>query len=259
MKCLILCGGSGTIDPETRNRIPKCMLKIGNRPLIWHVMKTYSRFGVSDFVLALGLGADFIKNYFINSFEFMHDIEVDLSTNNVHKLNQIPEENWNIKLIDTGISARTGARISRCERYLKHDSFLIAYSDILSDVNIDMLIQSHYNSNKLLTITGTNPISRFGTFKTSHKEISYDMTSKIRMEDSCINGGFMIADKSIFNYVNPINECDLESEIFPILTQEDKINIFSHDGFWHNVDTERDINYFNQLYMENKRPWLGIN
>ena len=259
MKCLILCGGNGVIDPETKLRIPKCMLKIGNRPILWQVMKSYSNYGCTDFVLALGLGGDLIKDYFINSFELMHDIEVSLTHNEINKLNQIPEENWTIKLIDTGNSARTGARISRCERYLKFEPFYITYSDILSDVNLNELVNSHEKNKKMLTIVGANPHSRFGTFYYESNILTYEMHSKIRMENSSINGGFMIANDSIFKHLNPINECDLETEVIPDLISLNEINLYKHNGFWYNVDTERDLNCLQNLYSENKRPWLGIN
>ena len=154
MKCLILCGGRGIVDPSTQNRIPKALLKVGNRPLVWHVMKLFSSYGFTDFVLALGQGSEEIKQYFMNSFELLHDIEVNISDNNVRSMNKIPEENWTIKLIDTGNSASTGARISRCERYLKHEPFFITYSDVLADVNISNLLEHHQKNNKMLTVTG---------------------------------------------------------------------------------------------------------
>lgn len=260
MKCLILCGGIGIIDPITRNRIPKCMLKIGNRPLIWHVMKLYSNYGFKDFVLALGLGGDMIKEYFINSFELMHDIEVSLTHNKVKPLNRIPEDNWTIKLVDTGNSARTGARIARCERFLKFEPFFITYSDVLSDVNIDALMQSHNESNKLLTISGVNPPSRFGTFYFKDgAKLDYDSNARLKMQDSLINGGYMIASEKIFEKLNPISECNLENEVFRELIELDEINIYPHEGFWQNVDTERDLSYLQNLYSENRKPWLGIN
>lgn len=259
MKCLILCGGIGVIDPVSGNRIPKCMLKVGNRPLIWHVMKMYSNYGYKDFVLALGFGGDMIKEYFINSFELMHDIEVSLTHNEVKPLNKIPEDNWTIKLVDTGTSARTGARIARCERFLKFEPFFISYSDILADVNISELVASHRQHNKILTVSGVNPPSRFGTFSFDEDgKLSYDINARLRMKDSLINGGFMLASETIFEKLNPLSECNLELEIFDGLISENQINVFPHDGFWQNVDNERDLNFVQQLYTENKRPWLGI-
>lgn len=260
MKCLILCGGRGVIDPVTRHRIPKCLLTVGNRPLIWHVMKLFSSYGYTEFVLALGQGGDEIKKYFMNAFELLHDIEINIANNDVKSLNKIPEENWSVKLVDTGISASTGARIARCERYLKHEPFFITYSDVLADVNIHELLKHHEESKKLLTVTGVNPPSRFGTFYMQNQDgLSYDAHAKIDMHHSRINGGFMAASEKIFSKLSPINECNLETEVFNALIEEKQVSLWKHDGFWQNVDTERDIDYLQRLYEINKRPWLGIN
>ena len=259
MKILLLCGGRGVIDPVTRARIPKCLTKIGNRPLIWHVMKLYSSYGYNDFVLALGQEGDQIKSYFANGFSLLHDVEVHIGNNHIQSLNKIPEENWNIKLIDTGNSANTGARISRCERYLKHETFLISYSDILSDVNISELLAFHQENAKTLTVTGVKPASRFGTFKLEGTVIDYEAQARIEMHNSRINGGFMVANSNIFEKLSPISECNLENEVFKNLVEEQNIAIYKHEGFWQNVDTERDVQYIQDLYDANKRPWLGIN
>lgn len=260
MKCLILCGGRGIIDPVTRNRIPKSLLKVGNRPLIWHVMKLFSSYGYTEFVLALGQGGDQIKEYFMNSFELLHDIEVNIADNEVKSLNKIPEENWTVKLIDTGNSASTGARIARCERYLKHEPFFITYSDVLANVKINELVDFHTANKKMLTVTGVNPPSRFGTFyMKDNNGLSYDASAKLEMHQSRINGGFMIANGNIFEKLSPISECNLETEVFNTLVNEDQIAIWKHDDFWQNIDTERDMDYLQSLYEINKRPWLGIN
>lgn len=257
MKCLILTGGIGIIDPITGNRIPKCMMKVGNRPLIWHVMKLYSNYGIKDFIIALGLGGDIIKEFFLNSFELMHDIEINLINNEIKPLNKIPEQDWTIKLVDTGISASTGARISRCERFLKFEPFIITYSDILADVNIELLLESYKQSNKTLTITGVNPSSRFGTFLFKNEGgYEYETNTSLKMENSLINGGFMVANPSLFNEIEPINECNLERDVIKKLNEINQINLYSHDGFWQSIDSERDLNYINDLYLKNKRPWL---
>ncbi len=260
MKCLILCGGRGIIDPETRKRVPKCLLKIGSRPLIWHVMKLFSNYGHTDFVLALGEGGDMVKEYFMNAFEFLHDIEVNLANTGVQSLNNIPEENWSVKLIDTGVSASTGARVARCRRYLQHESFFISYSDILADVNIDQLLTFHDDNHKVLTITGINPPSRFGTFYLENSQtIGYNANARLEMKTSRINGGFMVASGKLMDKLSPIAECNLETDIFNQLTLEKEIAVLEHNGFWQNVDTERDLNILQNLYEINKRPWLGIN
>lgn len=259
MRVLILCGGRGVIDPETRTRVPKCLVKIGNRPLIWHVMKTFAAYGHTDFILALGQGGDLIKSYFMNAFEFLHDIELKLSSNEINSLTKIPEENWTVKLVDTGSSAKTGARIARCERYLRYEPFFISYSDILADVNLNNLLNSHQESGKILTVTGVNPPSRFGTFYSDQNAVTgYNPTAMLDMKNARINGGFMVANEKIFEKLSPITECNLEGEVFGQLTNDSQLNLYLHNGFWQNVDTERDQDYLSNLYDSNKRPWLGI-
>ena len=221
-------------------------------------MKLYSSYGYTDFVLALGQGGDKIKEYFMNSFELLHDIEVKIANNEITSLNKIPEENWTIKLIDTGLSASTGARIARCERYLKHETFFIAYSDVLANVNLKDLLQFHEQHNKTLTVTGINPPSRFGTFYEHTEHLTYNPNARLEMRQSRINGGFMVASSKLFEYLSPINECNLETEVFNTLTSNHDISLFKHDDFWQNVDTERDIDYLQNLYDANKRPWMGI-
>ena len=260
MKCLILCGGRGVIDPNTNQRIPKSMIKIGNKPLLWHVMKLYSNYGYTDFVLALGTGSELIKQYFINSVEYLHDIEVNLQNKNIKTLNTITEENWTIKLIDTGYTANTGARISRCKKYLNDATFFISYSDILANIDITNLLDYHHNNKKIITITGVIPPSRFGSFyQQENGNLTYKLDSKLEMENSKINGGFMVANPEIFEFLSPINECNLEKEVFEDLVKKKQVSIFSHNYFWHNIDTERDIEIIQQLYNNNKRPWLGLN
>jgi glucose-1-phosphate cytidylyltransferase len=259
MKCLILCGGRGVIDGHTRNRIPKALFRVGNRPLIWHIMKLYSSQGISDFVLALGKGSDDIKQFFVNSFELLHDVEINISNKNIKCLNRIPEEHWNVTLVDTGIAASTGARIARCERYLKHDSFHITYSDVLADIDLIKLNNFHQETGKTITVTGAYPPSRFGTFVKKDNKIQYSIDKPIQMLESRINGGFMIANDTIFAKLSPVNECCLETEVFDNLIKADELSVFEHDGFWQNVDTERDVEYLQSLYDLNKRPWLGFN
>ncbi|MDB4926307.1 hypothetical protein [Mucilaginibacter sp.] len=260
MKVVLLCGGRGVIDSDTRLRIPKCLIKIGNRPLIWHVMKLFASFGHTEFILSLGFGGDQIRNYFLNAFEYLHDVEVSIKNREVSVLNKIPEEDWTIKLLDTGLTAHTGARVARCQRYLNYEPFFISYSDILSDVNINMLLKEHNEHDKLFTITGVNTPSRFGTFYFEGNSIvNYNPQAKLDMGSAKINGGFMVAKYDIFKILSPVNECDLETETFDKLLSQDQMHMYKHDGFWQNVDTERDVIYLQHQYDLNKRPWLGIN
>lgn len=171
MKCVILCGGRGVIDPETRQRIPKALMQIGGRPLIWHVMKTFAAAGFKYFILALGEGGNLIRQYFSYHHFYARDIALDTDSNQIEYLTQSAEENWHIKLVDTGLNASTGSRIARCHRYIVNQDFFVTYSDCLCNVNLAELVATHKASDKVITVTGVQPSSRFGTFSMSGKKV----------------------------------------------------------------------------------------
>ncbi len=260
MKVLILCGGRGIIDPSLYLRISKAMISIGGKPLIWHVMKSYSIFGYNDFVLALGEGGDAVRDYFLNYKKMEHDIKIKVSSGKVNYLNTIQEEDWEVTLVDTGSDAHTGSRVSRCHRYLGDERFFLTYCDCLCNVRIDDLEKFHRSSGTVLTVTGVQPHSRFGTFhmnSENNQVTHYDPAARLTGKGGYINGGFMVCEAEIFNYVDVYNESSIEQEVFQKLAQENKVSVFPHHDFWYAVDTERDINYLNGLYALNQRPWLA--
>jgi glucose-1-phosphate cytidylyltransferase len=257
MKTLLLCGGRGVYDHESHVRIPKGMLMLGDRPILWHIMKTFSIYSYNDFVLALGDGGQYIRNFFLQYVSQLQDIELTISDGTIKTLNQLPEENWMVKFVDTGRNAHTGSRIARCRRYVENESFIISYSDCLCNVNIPELLAYHRKQGKIVTITGVQPPSRFGTFFTDNLQVTgYSSTTKLVTKGGFINGGFMIAEPSLFDYLTPYNECTLENEVFSQLAYEGQVAVFPHDGYWQAVDTERDMLVLNELYQVNKRPWL---
>lgn len=259
MKVLILCGGRGAFDYERREKIPKAMIQIGNRPSVWHIMKSFSTFGYNDFVLALGEGGELVRDYFLNYGVHAHDLEIKLSQQpSLRFLNEKPEDNWNITLVDTGNKAETGARIFRCRKYLESDSFLLAYSDCLSDVNIKQLVTHHKAQKKVVTVTGVQPPSRFGTFfvDDAQQVTGYSLDSKLIGAGGYINGGFMAIEPSIFEHLLPYNECSLEREVFVKLATLNAVGVFKHLGFWHAIDTERDRLMLDESYIQNRAPWL---
>ncbi|MCX6065061.1 MAG: glucose-1-phosphate cytidylyltransferase [Chloroflexi bacterium] len=257
MKVLILCGGRGIIDTESRIRIPKGMVNIGERPTLWHIMKTFSTYGHNEFVLALGEGGQFIRDYFIDYRRTSQNVEISLSTGSFETLNPIPGEDWRIKLIDTGRNALTGSRIARCRRYLEDGSFIISYSDCLCDVSITNLLAFHRSKEKIITITGVQPPSRFGTFFSENSQVTgYTSQGKLVGKGGYINGGYMVAEPSLFDFLSPYNESSLEEEVFSQLAKDGQVAIFPHAGYWQAIDTERDIFMLNDLYKNNQRPWL---
>ncbi|MCL4512107.1 MAG: sugar phosphate nucleotidyltransferase [Bacteroidetes bacterium] len=257
MQVLLLCGGRGVIDPDTRMRIPKGMMMIGDRPLLWHVMKSFASYGHTDFLLALGEGDERIRNYFLQYGTQSRDIEVALVSGSVKPLSRTPEENWNVRMVDTGINAQTGSRVARCQQYLGADPYFISYSDCLSDVNLASLLEFHRSSSGTLTVTGVQPPTRFGTFVVDDGKVkSYSLGKPLTGMGGYINGGYIVAEHSLAGYMEPYSECSLENEVFTRLATEGKVAVYPHTGYWQSVDTERDLVMLNDLHRRNLRPWL---
>lgn len=259
MNVLILCGGRGVIDPETRQRIPKAMMQVGGRPLIWHVMKIFAAAGHEDFVLALGEGGEAIRRYCLHQHIEGRDIAFHSGAGTVEYLSQCAEENWRIKCIDTGINAQTGGRIARCRRHLEGRSFFLTYSDCLCNVDLAALLAAHQKSRKLVTVTGVQPSSRFGTFSVNDGAVTgYSLDTKLTGLGGYLNGGFMVMEPSIFEQLDIVNECNLERDVFAKLAATQQVGVHPHAGYWQAVDTERDLQTVARLYMENQRPWLSL-
>jgi len=257
MQTILLCGGRGVYDYEAGNRIPKGMVMLGDRPILWHIMKTFATYDHNDFILAIGDGGQYIRNYFLNYGLQLQDVAVSISNGVVEPLNRLPEESWNVKLINTGRNARTGSRIARCRRYVEDETFLIGYSDCLCNVNISNLIAYHRLMGKIITVTGVQPPSRFGTFFTNNDQVvGYSEITNLVGKGGYINGGYMVAESSFFDFLSPYNECTLENEVFSQLAKDGQVAVYPHDGYWQAVDTERDLILLNGLYEANKRPWL---
>lgn len=257
MQVVLLCGGRGVIDPKTRERVPKAMLRFGGRPLIWHVMKCFAAYGHKDFVLALGEGSEEIRRYFFEFKRYSRDVSISLETDQVEFLNHAAEDDWSVTLVDTGAQAETGARLARVKRYIEGPEFWLSYSDCLCNVNLDELAAFHHREETCLTVTGVQPTSRFGAFiAPENKATGYNLNSRLVGRDGYINGGFMLSSVEIFRRLEPFNECKLEREIFARLAQEGLVSVFPHDGYWQAVDTERDLIQLESVYNQNLRPWL---
>ena len=257
MKCVILCGGRGIIDVESRQRIPKACLQVGEKPLIWHVMKIFATFGFDEFVLALGEGGELIRRFFLHQNLYSQDVELSGGDRRITYLTTSPEATWKIKCIDTGLNAQTGSRVARCRRYLDDGPFFVTYSDCLANVNIMDLIAFHRKQGKTLTVTGVQPGSRFGTFYVKDDTVSgYSLETKLSGVGGFLNGGFMIMEPKVFDYLEVFNECTLEKEVFSQLARESNLAVYPHTGYWQAVDTERDLQTVASLYLGNIRPWL---
>lgn len=259
MKVLILCGGRGVIDPETRQRIPKALVEVGGRPLVWHVMKTYAAAGFNEFVLALGEGGDAIRRHFFYQHLEGRDVEIDSGSSRIEYLTRSGEEEWRIRMVDTGLNANTGSRIARCRRHVGSEDFFVTYSDCLCNVDLAALASTHRASGKVATVTGVQPSSRFGTFAMTGGEVTgYTIDTKLIGVGGYLNGGYIAMSPSIFEHLDVFSECNLEREVFNKLAPAGQIGVFPHAGYWQAVDTERDLQTVTRLYLENKRPWLSL-
>jgi glucose-1-phosphate cytidylyltransferase len=256
MKAVILCGGQGTRLREETEFKPKPMVPIGGMPIIWHIMKIYSHYGVKDFVLCLGYKGEMIKEYFLHQELMAHDVTVNLrkGARVVHDGNREIED-WNVTLADTGLNTMTGARVKRIEKYADGDDFLLTYGDGLADIDIAKLLKHHQKIGTTATLTGATPQSRFGLIKTDERGMVTEFVEKPRMYDEMINGGFYAMKKKFFDYVDDDDSCALEKTPLATLAKEGQLCMYRHGGFWHCMDTYRDYMDLNAIWESGEVPW----
>lgn len=258
MNTVILCGGEGIRLHNQTDYIPKGLVFIDEKPILWHIMKRYSLFGYRKFILALGKNGNMIRDYFLNYNQNENDISFTVGDkSSIRQLNETQEEDWQITFVNTGEAAGTGARLFRCEKYIEEENFMLTYSDCLSNVDIDKLLKSHLKSKKIATVTGVMPPFRYGEFVIKkNKVIDFNPVSKLESTRGYVNGGFAVFNKKIFKYVNSYNECILENEIYKELVKKKELSIFKHDKFWQVLDNDREFNYLKKLSELNQRFWL---
>ena len=252
MQVVILAGGLGTRISEETVVKPKPMVEIGPEPILWHIMKLYSAQGFNDFIICAGYKQNMIKDYFISYLRNHIDIEVNLEKNDVKVLND-HQENWKVKVIDTGLLTMTGGRIKRIERYIDSDEFMVTYGDGLSDVNMRELLDSHHNSGKLLTITAVQPKGRFGVLTIENYEVT-DFTEKPPGDGTWVNGGFYVMKKKVLDYIES-DETVWEGEPIRRLVQDKQVNAYKHYGFWRPMDTMTDKKQLEGIWYSGKAPW----
>jgi glucose-1-phosphate cytidylyltransferase len=255
MKVVILCGGLGTRLKEETEFRPKPMVKIGGKPILWHIMKSYAHYGFKEFVLCLGYKGEMIKEYFYNYEIMNNDFIVELGD---HKKLEFPdchnEKGWKVTLADTGIKSLKGARLKHIEKYVDGDQFLVTYGDGLTSVNISDLVSFHKNHGKLATVTGVAPTSRFGELKIRDDQVE-SFREKPDNSANLINGGFFVFNRDIFDYLTTDDDCDLEIGPLEIIAGEGQLMVYKHSGFWSCMDTIRDMEYLNDLWDNNKAHW----
>jgi glucose-1-phosphate cytidylyltransferase len=252
MKAVILAGGFGTRISEETSLRPKPMIEIGGMPILWHIMKNYSYYGINDFVICCGYKGYMIKEYFANYFLHMSDVTLDIKNNKmeVHKKNAEP---WKITLVDTGINTMTGGRLKKVESHIGNETFCFTYGDGISNVNISELLKIHKNKDTIATVTAVQPPGKFGRMNLKDNTVVHFKEKPIG-DEGWINGGFFVLEPSVFKYIK--NESTIwEKEPLEELAKNKQLTAYKHNGFWHPVDTLWDKNYLENIWKENNAPW----
>lgn len=253
MKVVILAGGKGTRLIEETTNMPKPMVEIGGKPILWHIMKTYSHYGFNDFIICLGYKGYVIKEYFANYFLHSSDVTIDLGKNKTDMFGSKAEP-WKITLIDTGLETLTGGRIKRIEKYVGNKTFMLTYGDSVGDINIKELIKLHRKQGKYVTITAVQQAGRFGALQVSNSGSVKSFSEKPKGDGAWINGGFFVLEPEIFNYIKD----DLvmwEHKPLETLARLNQLNAYKHNGFWKCMDTLRDKIELESLWNEGTPPW----
>jgi len=252
MKVVILAGGMGTRIGEETNIRPKPMVEIGGKPIIWHILKIYSAYGVNDFIICLGYKGYMIKEYFANYFLHMSDVTFDMIKNKM-EVHYNTAEPWRVTLVDTGENTQTGGRLKRVKKYVGEEDFCFTYGDGVGDIDIRSLIEFHKQQKTLATVTAVQPPGRYGSLDFSkNKVVSFQ--EKPKGDGGWINGGFFVLSPKVIDYIEGDNTI-WEKEPMERLAKEGQLSAFLHKGFWYAMDTLRDKNYLEQLWQSGSAPW----
>ena len=252
MKVVILAGGLGTRISEETHLKPKPMIEIGGKPILWHIMKSYSAFGINDFVICCGYKGYMIKEYFANYFLHTFDVTFDMK-NNKMEVHRKSAEPWKVTLVDTGLETMTGGRLKKVQDFVDDETFCFTYGDGVSNVDISKLIEFHNNSNTLATVTAVQPPGRFGTLDITGNKIT-NFEEKPAGDGNWINGGFFVLEPKIFDYIDG-DSTIWERQPLENLANDKQLSAFRHSNFWQPLDTLRDKNYLESLWTSNKAPW----
>ena len=253
MKVVILAGGFGTRLSEETDIKPKPMVEIGSKPVLWHIMKTYSSFGFNEFIILLGYKGHVIKEFFSNYFLYQSDFTIDLSNNSI-EVHQVQSEPWKVTLLETGLNTFTGGRIKRAKDYIGDDDFLLTYGDGLSDVDVTETVEFHKSHGKFITMTAVQPLGRYGSLDIEADNSISSFKEKPKGDGSWINGGFFVCKPEVISYISD-DSTIFEQDPLTKLAMEGQLMSFKHKGFWQCMDTLSDKNNLCQLWDSNQAPW----
>lgn len=255
MKTVILAGGFGTRISEESHLKPKPMIQIGGQPILWHIMKSCSYYGLNDFIICCGYKAHIIKEYFANYYMHRADVTYDFSNNNSFTIHNTVSEPWKVTVLDTGLHTMTGGRIKRIRDYTGNEPFLMTYGDGVSDVDLNALQEYHKNKGTLVTLTAIQPGGRFGVLNITQTGEIDSFAEKHTDDGGWINGGYMILEPGVFDYIEG-DDTIFEREPLERLAKEGRLNAYMHKGFWQCMDTLRDKLYLEKLIEQDKAPWM---
>lgn len=254
MKVVILAGGYGTRISEESHLKPKPMIPIGGMPILWHIMKCYSYYGINEFIICAGYKQDVIKEWFANYFIHTSDITFDFTSGNEVIVHSKHAEPWKVTVVDTGLDTMTGGRIKRVQKYIGNETFCLTYGDGVCDVNISDLISFHKQEGHIATLTGIQPEGRFGIIEFNGSKVSA-FREKSKDDTGWINGGFMVLEPAVFDYIDG-DSCIFEQEPLITLAKEEQLDCYKHDGFWQCMDTLRDKEKLEKMITQGTAPWM---
>ena len=255
MKVLLLAGGFGTRLSEETDVKPKPMVEIGGKPILWHIMKTYSNYGFNEFVVLLGYKGYYIKEYFANYFLHQSDVTIDMTDGSM-EIHNNSSEPWKVTLLDTGSRSMTGGRIKRAQRFIGDESFMLTYGDGVSDINIEKLVKFHKSHGRAMTMTSAQPDGRFGALDISDNNQVKEFKEKPKGDGSWINAGYFVCESKIFDYILDGDMTVFEQDPLKNLAKDNEIFTYKHHDFWMPMDTLRDKNILNEMCNRNEAPWM---
>ncbi|MDG1203436.1 MAG: glucose-1-phosphate cytidylyltransferase [SAR86 cluster bacterium] len=251
MKVIILAGGFGTRLSEYTNLIPKPMVTIGGKPILWHIMNTYAHFGHNDFYIALGYKSELIKDYFLNYRALNADFTVDLESGDITH-HQVESNSWKVTLVNTGADSMTGGRVKRMQSYIGNEPFLLTYGDGVADINLEELLSFHNDHGKMVTVSAVRPAARFGELEMHGNKVS-NFQEKPQLHEGWINGGYFVVNPEFFELIDG-DTTMLEREPLEKVTKAGELMAYKHNGFWHCMDTKRDHELLESLWDQGA-PW----
>lgn len=255
MKVVIFAGGMGTRISEESHLKPKPMIEIGNKPILWHIMKMYSHYGFNEFIICLGYKGHKIKEYFLNYFLYNSDVSIDLKTNEI-EIHKTLSDDFKVTLVETGLNTKTAGRLQRVEKYIGNETFMLTYGDGVSDINLKELLAYHKKRNKIATVTAVQPEGKFGGMDINEEDTVTMFKEKPKGDGTWINGGFFVLESEVFKYLKgDMKDIMWEDSPLENLAMDEELVSYKHNGYWRCMDALRDKTELEEAWQTNNAPW----